>query len=191
VADPTPVFEPPDVAAETVFLVEDEESVRELLRRVLTRSGYSVRAFSAPTEALAEFPKAAPKVILTDHHMPEMTGLQLAEKVLEMDPKVRVVLLTGEGGEETAQSALRLGLADYMVKPVGAVELAAAVQNAFLDRAREEYAATIDAWLRQEVQRQTSLVREVTLGALASLLNALEARSPHFKGHSMSVAVWK
>jgi putative nucleotidyltransferase with HDIG domain len=130
-----------------------------------------------------------PKVMVTDLEMPGMSGLELAERVREIDPRIRIIMVTGAGDEEAAQAALRLGLSDYLTKPIDLGSLARAVQGAFMAHARDEYAQEMDQWLRDEVRRQTGVIQEVTLGTLESLLNALEARSPYFKGHSQSVAV--
>lgn len=184
-----PVFELPDVEAEWVYVVDDDELVLRAIERLVTATGYRVKAFADPTAALDAIQETPPRVLITDLEMPGMTGLELGTKALEQAPGLRVLIATGAGDEETAQATLRLGFADYLRKPVEQRELAGAVQKAFVSLAREEYADDMDAWLRAEVLRRTEDLHEVTLATLESLMAALEARSAHFKGHSQSVAV--
>jgi putative nucleotidyltransferase with HDIG domain len=185
----SPVFEIPDPVSEPVVVVDDDEMVLKTLGQSLTRAGYDTRCFHSPAEALAAIRQRAPKVVVTDHHMPEMTGIEFAEQALEIRPEMKVLLVTGAGDEGIAQNALRLGLFDYITKPFELAELHRAVHRALVAYASDEYAAEMDRWLRDEVRRQTNRVREVTLSTIEALLTALEARSPYFRGHSQSVAV--
>jgi putative two-component system response regulator len=127
-------------------------------------------------------------VLITDLDMPGMTGLQLADEVLGVDAEIGIIVVTGAGDETSAQAALRLGAADYLIKPVDLCSLERAVQLTAGRREQQKYARTLRTSLEAEVERQTLTIREVTLGTLASFVNALEAKSPHFLGHSQSVA---
>lgn len=184
---PAPSFQLPDYEQEPLFLVEDQDDVRESLERFLTKAGYRVHTFPDGETALTAIEKDPPKVLITDKNMPGMDGLELAQLAAEFDPDIRVILVTGVGDETTAQAALRIGVADYVTKPVDLQELARSAHRAFMAYARDEYTQSTELWLRREVNRQTREIQNLTLGTLASLLNALEARSPHFKGHSQSV----
>ena len=186
-AEPAPTFELPEYESEPLFLVDDDEGVLDSLGRFLTRAGYQVRTFSSGEEALEAIREEPPKVLVTDKNMEGMGGLELARLTAEFDPRVRVILMTGVGDEDTAQAALRAGAADYLKKPFDLQELARSAHKAFMAYAQDEYAEATEFWLRREVNRQTREIRRLTLGTLASLLNVLEARSPHFKGHSQAV----
>ena len=183
------VFELPEIEAGRVFVVDDDPQVLRSVERLLDMSGYAVSAFDSPTEALAEIRKLPPQVLVVDLEMPELTGIELATRVLEIDSNVRVIMVTGAGDEAAAQASLRLGFSDYLRKPIDSRELGQSVQKSFMELARAEYEQGMGEWLRCEVQRQTDTVRDVTLSTMESLLQALEARSPHFRGHSQSVAV--
>lgn len=186
--EPAPTFQLPEYESEPLFLVDDDQGVLESLGRFLTRAGYQVRTFTSGEEALEALRKDPPKVLVTDKHMTGMGGLELARLTAEFDPRVRVILMTGVGDEDTAQAALRVGAADYLKKPFDLQELARSAHKAFMAYAQDEYAEATEFWLRREVNRQTREIRQLTLGTLASLENALEARSPYFKGHSQAVA---
>lgn len=183
-----PSFRLPNFEEDPLVLVDDDAAVLEGLRKSLVRAGYRVHAFTDPAEALEDIRRRVPKVVVTDKKMPDMGGLELAERALEVDPEMRIIVVTGVGDEATAQAALRLGVDDYVTKPVEPQELARAVHRAFMAHASDAYTRATGTWLRDQVQKRTEHIRDLTLGTLASLLNALEARSPHFKGHSQKVA---
>lgn len=181
-------FELPSAAEGEVVLVDDDADAAALNRAILENVGHAVQTFMSPTEALAHLGRA-PTVLVTDFEMPEMSGLALAEKALEIDPDVKVILLTGSGDEATAQAALRMGVSDYIRKPPEAHSLIRSVQKAFHARAAEEYHRSMVAWMREELDRRATAIREITVSSLASLANALDMRSPHFHGHSRAVAM--
>ena len=119
------------VGTETILLVEDEEPVRELVRRVLEGLGYQVLAAARPSEAeqlLAE--NDGVDLMLTDVVMPEMSGYDLALRVRERRPDVRLLFMSGYAhrvsGAESAEGAL-------LKKPFAPEQLATAVRAAFDD----------------------------------------------------------
>jgi two-component system, cell cycle sensor histidine kinase and response regulator CckA len=97
---PAPVSEPTAaraVVSETLLLVEDEASVRELLRELLESAGYSVLEAARPAEAL-EFARSHEgpiQLLITDVVMPEMTGPELAQRLAEIRPGLRMLFLSG------------------------------------------------------------------------------------------------
>jgi PAS domain S-box-containing protein len=97
VAPAGPAAEPVTGAGESVLLVEDEDAVREVVLRILTRSGYRVREVGSPLEALRIFANDAEHfdVLLTDIVMPGMSGTQLASRLREMRPSLPVLFMSG------------------------------------------------------------------------------------------------
>ena len=184
-----PVLVLPEVEVEGVFIVDDDELVLRSVERFLGMMGYAPRAFTDPTQALVEIERDPPKVLVTDLDMPGMTGLQLTEAARLHWPDLRVILMTGAGDEKIVQSGLRLGLTDYLIKPLELKDLGRAVQKALLAVVADEYAMAMDQWMRDEVRRQTARANDLAVASLEVLVNALDARSPYFKGHSQSVAV--
>jgi CheY-like chemotaxis protein len=94
----------PDVAShgETVLVVEDEEGVRELVRRVLVRHGYQVLEARHGRDALREAERHPERIdlLLTDVVMPEMSGVALASELRERRPELRVLYMSGYTEEE-------------------------------------------------------------------------------------------
>ncbi|RYZ09575.1 MAG: PAS domain S-box protein [Myxococcales bacterium] len=122
---------------ERLLVVDDEEVLCVSLTQLLTRLGYQVVSQGNPQEALELF-RRAPRdfaLVLTDLTMPGMTGLYLAQRILEIDPHARVALMSGFSGSWTRASVRTLGLVDMLVKPLSAAALAEGVARA-LEEAR-------------------------------------------------------
>jgi DNA-binding NtrC family response regulator len=102
---------------------------------LLTRLGYQVVARSQPEAALAVFAETPAEfaLVLTDLTMPGMTGLELAEKILQLRRDARVVLMSGFSGTWTRGSVRSLGLIDMLVKPLNAATLAEGVARAIAE----------------------------------------------------------
>ena len=101
-----------------VLVVDDEDVVCRSYERVLTQAGFEVgKAHSGP-EALAEVRAGDYDVMLADLKMPGMDGLQVVEKLRGTHPQMPVVVITGYPSQDTLQAAARLGVTDYLTKPV-------------------------------------------------------------------------
>ncbi len=114
---------------ESVLFVDDEVVLCSSVARLLERLGYRVTACSRPREAVAllrENP-AAFDVVLTDLTMPQLTGLDLAREVHDIDPHKPVLVMTGFSGTWSSDSLRSLGIYDLVAKPLSAQALAAAV----------------------------------------------------------------
>ncbi len=117
--------------SETLLLVEDEASVRELLRELLESAGYSVLEASRPAEAL-EFARAHPgpiQLLITDVVMPEMTGPELAHRVAEIRPGLRMLFLSGYTEGVVADKGLIGEGAHFLQKPFTTDALEAKVRE--------------------------------------------------------------
>ncbi len=103
--------------APRVFVVDDEESMRELLDILLGKDGYNVRTFEDPARALDAVGESAPDLVISDLKMPKMNGLELLEKLKLIEPDLPVIVITAFSSWDTAVSAMRLGAYDYIKKP--------------------------------------------------------------------------
>ena len=113
-----------------VLLVDDEEDfVRTLSERLELRDLASEVAFSGEA-ALSILGKEPPDVMVLDLNMPGMGGLAVLEQVKREVPQVQVIILTGHGSPEEEAEAWRLGVSDYLKKPVGIGDLMKAVHSA-------------------------------------------------------------
>ena len=123
--------------ASTVFIVDDDDSFRASVVRLLRASGIPSKAYASAREFLAERPANAPGCLLTDLRMPAMSGIELQEALARSDNPVPIVFLTGHGDIPTTVSAMRNGAEDFLTKNAPKKELLGAVQRA-LERDRTE-----------------------------------------------------
>ena len=81
--------------ATTIFVVDDEQMVLDLAAIILQPLGFNVRTFNDPRKALEEFPAARPAVVVTDYAMGEMNGIDLARACKRVNPRQKVLLMSG------------------------------------------------------------------------------------------------
>ena len=118
----------------TVLVVDDDDAVREVAVRALTRAGYRVLAASGGDGALALLRKQTAHdemLVLSDVLMPGMNGSQLAARVADLYPSVRIAFMSGFSTDELAQSGLGSPTRSLLNKPFTLPELAAFVESAF------------------------------------------------------------
>ncbi|MCU0962497.1 MAG: response regulator [Pirellulaceae bacterium] len=112
-------------ATQRILVVDDEEIVRESYRLVLADAGYDVRTVSNGREALEVCRAEHFDVVLADIRMPDMDGLEMSREVVRDFPGTRVIVITGYPSPESAERARRLGVSDYLQKPVPPDQLTA------------------------------------------------------------------
>ncbi|MEZ6189148.1 MAG: sigma-54 dependent transcriptional regulator [Planctomycetota bacterium] len=100
-----------------VLVVDDEQSLLEVLEIVLQRSGYDVITRDRPEEGLEAFRASPPDIVLLDLHMPSINGLELLAQFKRIDPSVPVIVITAHSSWDNALEAMRLGAFDFIKKP--------------------------------------------------------------------------
>jgi DNA-binding NtrC family response regulator len=113
-----------------VLIVDDEGSVRDSLSRLLTARGHATVTAASAADALGHLHTEQFDVMLCDVRMPVVSGIDLVPEVLDIDPDLPVLMLTGVNDLATAKLALSAGAANYLVKPVELAELEDALQRA-------------------------------------------------------------
>lgn len=106
-----------------VLIVDDEQDILETLPEILNKWGHQTFVAANGMEALKVFRENPLDFVITDIKMPQMDGLELLEKIQQMDKEVMVIFLTGYPSLDSAISAMRSGAYDYLVKPVNMDEL--------------------------------------------------------------------
>ncbi len=110
-----------------VFVVDDDESLRRSLERLLRVSGYSVQTFSSAAAFLEQPEPDCPSCLLLDIRMPELTGLDLQQAVNQARPALSVILMTGYADMESCILGMKAGAADFLLKPFDDDQLLLAV----------------------------------------------------------------
>lgn len=114
-----------------ILVVDDEEGVRHLLRRILEPAGYEVRTATNAHEALRAMTQSAPAVVICDVHMPGPDGIWLAHHIREQSPHTAIILATFDASVPPTES-MRPGIVAYILKPYDQQAVLTAVADAFL-----------------------------------------------------------
>jgi CheY-like chemotaxis protein len=120
--------------SKTIMIVDDEPENREIFSRMLNSLGYDIITEPSGIAALSMIGQGAKiDLVLTDERMPDMSGLELIEKLRKMVPGVPVILITAYGSIEDYFRSSSLGVFEYVNKPVGKRELGKIIQTALHD----------------------------------------------------------
>jgi RNA polymerase sigma factor (sigma-70 family) len=154
-----------------VFVVDDDESLRRSLERLLRVSGYTVQSFPSAAAFLEQPEPDCPSCLLLDIRMPERTGLDLQQAVNQERPALSVMLMTGFADMESCILGMKAGAADFLLKPFDDDQLLDAVAAALaksqeIRESRAEYQE-----LRQRFDLLTPRERQVFELVAEGLLN--------------------
>jgi two-component system response regulator HydG len=155
--------------SERVLVVDDDDSNRVTMERILKREGYEVLHAASGKEALEILRDAPVDLVLTDLKMPGMSGIDLLKASRMVEPDVEVLVMTAYGTVETAVEAMKEGAYDFVSKPLKRMELLASVRKALEKRAlsvenrhlRERLAAVGDGEMIGRSQGMRALLDEV------------------------------
>ncbi len=119
----------PRPVAARILVVDDEESIRDLCARVLSRAGYTVITAPSGEDAVALLTREAFALVISDIRMPGISGLEVLERAKATYPEIRVVLITGFGTPQMLTRAQQSGADRILTKPFSPMELLAAVRE--------------------------------------------------------------
>ncbi len=106
-----------------ILVLDDVLDVGVMLRRILTRKGHQVHVFSDEEPAFEHARKNPVDMAILDIKLKKMSGVEVLDELKKINPKIRVMMLTGYPTLETAKEALQLGADEYCVKPIDIDEL--------------------------------------------------------------------
>lgn len=120
-----------------ISIVDDDPSFRDSMRRLLKSHGYTVAVFPSAAEFLASTQLTATACLVTDIHMPVMTGVELCGHLIATGHAIPTILITAYPEEGVRQRMLSLGVGCYLLKPLDEAVLIACLRCAFArDKAR-------------------------------------------------------
>jgi PAS domain S-box-containing protein len=130
---PTVATESEYGGSERIMVVDDEETIAKLFQRILSRLGYRVTVFTNSIEAVSQYRKNPDDydLIITDMTMPQMTGAELAREILTLRPGKPVIITTGFSESIDKEKAGRIGIKEFLLKPVKKEQLSHAVRRVF------------------------------------------------------------
>ncbi len=136
--------------ATSILLVEDDDTMRDLLEKILRQEGYGVKTARNGNEALARFEKTDFDIVLSDVKMPGLDGMELLKAVKNVSEETYVVIMTAFGTIDSAVAAMKEGAFDYISKPFKIDEIRLLMKKILKEKAlRQEV-----VHLRQEVSRR-------------------------------------
>ncbi len=195
--------------ANTILIVDDDSQLADNIRLYLERYDWETHVEYSAEAGLKKLKTLHPDILLTDHMMPGMTGLDLIKQVQEIDPQIKIVMLTGEGSLQVAVDAMKAGASDYLAKPVSLAELKVVLDKT-LGQAQMEKTLSVyqrrqskgvsleaiigesapTAAVKAKVRQILEAEKQITSGELPSILingetgtgKELLARALHFDG---------
>jgi DNA-binding NtrC family response regulator len=123
-----------DINREQILVVDDEEDLRKSIVEILTLDGFEVDEAGSAEEAAEKLSQTAYDVLITDHNLPQKTGVELLEESLVRYPEIIGIVITGYGTIETAVNAIKKGAYTYLTKPFKLVELPIMVRKGLKER---------------------------------------------------------
>ena len=157
-------------ATNTVFIVDDDEAVRDSLRWLLEANGYRVKSFGSAEEFLAAYDPNQIGVLIVDVRMPGMSGLELQEELIKRNSPLPIVFITGHGDVPMAVSTIKKGAVDFLEKPFNETDLRAIVAR-MLQQASERASAALaqrnhHAILGRLTAREQQVLERIVAGRL-------------------------
>src|SRR5262245_51974645 len=160
-----------DASEPTVFVVDDDASVRQSTGRLVRSMGYAVRTYESARAFLDDAGVQGPGCLVLDVRLPGLDGLDLQAELSRIGRRIPIIFITGHGSVPLTVRAMKAGAFDFLTKPVRPRELEAAIRVA-MERDRNAHAARQEAdALRERYQRLTPREREVLARVVAGQLN--------------------
>lgn len=152
----------------TVFVVDDDRSVRESLRAVMSSVGLSVAVYESAQSFLDDYDPSRPGCLVLDVRMPRMSGLDLMDKLKDERIRIPMIFITGHGDVPTAVKAMKAGAIDFLEKPFSHQDLLDRIHLALqrdADRRDEEVRQeALEARLARLTRREREVMQWVVRG---------------------------
>jgi two-component system response regulator RegX3 len=156
-----------------ILVIEDQEDLAELYQATLHKAGYKVRNAFTGEEGIAEFEANGADIVLLDMTLPEMHGTEVLREIRKTDASVPVIIITAEENEQLREQCERLGVHDYLAKPVNYDAMLTAIQLAL--ESPPEKAELITLRLTSNVIQQLT---EIDSNLERAITQLIEERAP-------------
>ena len=140
-----------------ILVVDDEETVRNLIQRTLVEAGYNVVTAANGQEAMDKVSQLMPGAVLLDIKMPGMSGMEVLQQITTNWPETCVIMATAVADAQTAVEAMKLGAYDYITKPFNLDDMVLTVQRAIEKRdlrlENERHQLELERRVREHTER--------------------------------------
>jgi FixJ family two-component response regulator len=121
-----------------IVIVDDEESVRRALKRLMVSAGFRAQSFASGAEFIESLRVSQPACVVLDLHMPVMSGFDIQQRLHDDKNHIPVIVITGQDDDESQQRALSAGAVAYLRKPVDDQALLHAISTSISDSPDEQ-----------------------------------------------------
>lgn len=171
-----------------ILIVDDEKMILKTFSMMLGDFGFSLKTASTAGEALESVAGSRFDIVFLDQHIGKDRGLDLMQKLAQIDPKLYYVIITANGNTDLAVEALKRGASDFLTKPFFVADVIKSIdfvnQKRELDRQKKEMLVMLETKVRERTQELETIYIDV----LASLAQALETRDFSTYGHCKRVS---
>jgi two-component system response regulator FixJ len=158
-----------------IYLIDDDDAVRQSLEFLLKTAGITVRGFESAKAFLEVLPQIRSGCIITDVRMPEITGIELLQKIKSLNPELPVIVVTGHGDISLAVEAMKIGAVDFLEKPFDDALLLTAVRAALSRDADTGKRKAAISGLHEKLAELSNRERQVLEGLVAGKANKIIA----------------
>ncbi len=177
-----------------ILIVDDDESVRDVISVLLREEGYHCDTASGADMALDMAEREDTPLVISDMKMTGKDGLWLLEAFRDKHPDTSIIMLTGYGDTESAVDCLRRGAVDYLLKPPKLTDLIRSIERALAKRrielARKKYQKKLERKVRDRTTELRQALKDISItyeNTLMALVSALDAREHETSDHSIRV----
>ncbi len=162
----------------TIVIIDDNAASLDLLSSALESEAIRILTAQDPKEGLETVFREHPQIVLTDLVMPELSGLDVLDRIVEFDPSIDVILMTAHYSSESAVEAIRKGASDYLNKPVSVALLRERIARLIEDTRRRERVSSIDDSELQDATFEGMVGRSPAMWELFSRIRRV---APHYR----------
>ncbi|MFZ0388848.1 MAG: response regulator, partial [Calditrichia bacterium] len=119
---------------ERILIVEDDINTLEGLGEILEQENYQITKAKTGKRALAELKKNSFNLMLIDYLLPDLDGLEVSKTILSQTPELKVIMMTAFGSVKNAVAAMKMGIYDYLTKPIDLDELMIVIKRALKEQ---------------------------------------------------------
>jgi len=161
-----------------LVVIDDDPKNLKLVNFILASAGLEIHTASDPQAGMELIHRLRPQIVLMDLVMPGVQGMELLEKIVEFDPGIDVILMTGYYSTESAVEAIQKGAADYFPKPFSPEKLRQRIALIVEDAKRRQRSSTIDNELLENFQFEGIIGRSPLM---LDLFSKIRRVAPHFR----------